>query len=192
MAWRIEQINPSAPDLCRGQFAGKCCGYRIAKYKRPTVVPTFIGIYRKSGRKGTEHKQFWFCPTDVTRCIIGQTRCVVHYPDIPEMWPVKVDMNLTQTEVEGLESASFKIDDGEETLDSMHQRFLARDGLCQEQRGPRTSGDIHPTIREGKSFRFVPQPSPEHFARMHHRKIFEGTSTRLWNCLYCTHTWFNC
>jgi hypothetical protein len=33
MAWRIERINPSAPDLCRGQFGGKRCGYRIAKYK---------------------------------------------------------------------------------------------------------------------------------------------------------------
>jgi hypothetical protein len=106
---------------------------------------------------------------------MGQTRCVVHYPNIPEMWPVKVGTNLTQTEVEGLESAGFKIDDGEETLDSMHQRFLARDGLCQEQRGPRTSGDIRPTVREGKSFRFVPQPSPEHFARMDRAKNIECT-----------------
>jgi hypothetical protein len=57
----------------------------------------------------------------------------------------------------------------------MHQRFLARDGLCQEQRGPRTSGDIHPTIREGKSFCFVPQPSPEHFARMDRAKTIECT-----------------
>jgi hypothetical protein len=113
MAWRIERINPSTPNLCRGQFGGKRCGYRIAKYKRSTAAPTFTGIQRKNGRKGTEQKQFWFCPIDVTRCVMGQTRCVVHYPDIPEMWPVKVDTNLTQTEVEGLESAGFKIDDGE-------------------------------------------------------------------------------
>jgi hypothetical protein len=109
MAWRIERINPSAPDLCRRQFGGKCCGYRIAKYKRSTAAPTFTGIQRKNGRKGTKQKQFWFCPTDVTRCVMGQTRCVVHYPDILEMWPVKVGMNLTQIEVERLEFAGSKL-----------------------------------------------------------------------------------
>ena len=53
MAWRNEWINPSAPNLCRRQFGGKCCGYRIAKYKQSTVAPTFTGIQRKSGHKGT-------------------------------------------------------------------------------------------------------------------------------------------
>jgi hypothetical protein len=121
MAWQIERINPSALDLCRGQFAGKHCGYRITKYKQPTATPTFTGIQRKSGLKGTKQKQFWFCPTDVIRCVMDQTRCVMHYLDILEMWPVKVGTNLIQTEVEGLESTGFKIDDGEETLDSMYQ-----------------------------------------------------------------------
>jgi hypothetical protein len=38
---------------------------------------------------------------------------------------MKMDINRIQTEVEGLEAASFKTDDGEETFNTRHQRFLA-------------------------------------------------------------------
>ena len=106
---------------------------------------------------------------------MGQIRCIVHYPEIPEMWLMKVGTNLTQIKVEGLESASFKIDDGEETLDNMHQCFLVQGGLCQEQLGPWILRNIRPIVREEQSFRFVPQPSSKHFARMDWTKIIECT-----------------
>jgi hypothetical protein len=64
-----------------------------------------------------------------------------------------------------MEAASFKTNDGEVTFNTMHQCFFAWDGLCQEPRGLRISRDIRPTISEGKSFWFVPEPSPKHYAR---------------------------
>jgi hypothetical protein len=60
----------------------------------------------------------------------------MHYLDIPEMWPLKVGTNLTQTEVEGLEVAGFKIGDGEETFNctnvSLHEMVFVMSQEGQE------------------------------------------------------------
>jgi hypothetical protein len=47
---------------------------------------------------------------------MAHSKWVIHYPDVPHIWPVKVGTSLTQAEVEDLEAASFQIDDGKEVL----------------------------------------------------------------------------
>jgi hypothetical protein len=49
----------------------------------------------------------------------------------------------------------------------LHEAFLARQvDLVQPSRPPKGSGDYRPTTRENKAFRFVPDPSMEHLAKM--------------------------
>jgi hypothetical protein len=100
MSWQIERVNPSSTIKCKGHHNGKRCRAKIAKYRRTIPCPTFTGIKRKCGTKSTEQKQFWFCPFDVTRCVTAHSKWIVHYPDVPQTWPVKVGTNLTQDEIE--------------------------------------------------------------------------------------------
>jgi hypothetical protein len=109
-AWRIERIRGSSLCLCKGQLSNRHCNAKIAKYKKPTATPMFTGIHKMFKCKGTEEKQFWFCPNDVNGCVSTRSRWILHYPPIPDIWPVKVGTNLSQVEVEGLEAAGFKFD----------------------------------------------------------------------------------
>jgi hypothetical protein len=165
MSWRIERVSPISAAKCKGHLNGKHCGSKIAKYHRAIPCLTFTGIQRKSGSKSTEQKQSWFCPSDATKCVLAHSKWIVHYPDVLQTWPMMEGTNLTQAEVEGLEVARFKINDGEEVFDNLHEAFLARQAdLVQPSRPPKGSGDYRPTTRENKAFRFVPDPSTEHLA----------------------------
>jgi hypothetical protein len=109
MSWRIERISPTSAAKYKGHHNGKHCGAKIAKYRRVIPCPTFTGIQRKSGSKSTEQKQFWFCPFDVNKCVMAHSKWIVHYLDVPRIWPVMEGTNLTQAEVEGLEAVGFKM-----------------------------------------------------------------------------------
>jgi hypothetical protein len=98
---------------------------------------------------------------------MAHSKWIVHYPDVLQTWPVMEGTNLTQAEVEGLEAVGFKIDDGEEVFDNLHEAFLARQAdLVQPSHPPKGSGDHRPTTHENKAFQFVHDPSAEHLAKM--------------------------
>jgi hypothetical protein len=79
---------------------------------------------------------------------MAHSKWIVHYPDVPRIWPVMEGTNLTQAEVEGLEAAGFKIDDGEEIIDNLREAFLARPANVVHASRPRKgSGDYRPTTR---------------------------------------------
>jgi hypothetical protein len=167
MAWHLERINPSLKVTCRGHANGKRCAAVIVKYRRPTVAPTFTGIQRVKAPKSTQQVQFWFCPSDVIKCVMAQSKCVIHYPEVPQIWPVKVGTSLTQAEVEDLEAAGFQIDDGKEVLANICNGFPTFQGrITTQPRPPKGSGDYRPTMRENKAFRFVADPSFEHLSKM--------------------------
>jgi hypothetical protein len=167
MAWRIERIDPSSTVTCRGHFNGKRCTAKIAKYRRATVAPTFTGIERVYKSDSTQQKQFWFCPSDVSKCVLAHSKWIIHYPDIPHTWPVKSGTSLTQAEVEDLEAAGFNIDEGDEFFDKLDARVEAlQSNSAPQARPPKGSGDSRPTMRDNKAFRFVADPSPDHFSKM--------------------------
>jgi hypothetical protein len=177
MAWRIERIFCSAKDLCRGHIANKRCTSRITKYNWLTTMPPFTGIQQKTTSRETKQKQFWFCPTNINCCISGQSRWIVYYSDIPSTWRVKTGTNLSQAEVEAFEAAGFEIDDGDKALEQFVSRWVSRFSSVNdakvEAHPPKSSGDVHLTSRNGQSFRFVLEPSPEHYAKMEKAKSIE-------------------
>lgn len=199
LEWRIERISPQCKDQCRGYNGdGKRCNARIAKYRRPTAAPTFTGIQRKFKSNDTEQKQFWFCPTNLEACVMGgRSKYIMHYADVPEVWPVMMGTNLSQIEIQGLESAGFKLDEGfvshvKDTTGFKLEghapanrggtpvdRFQWSDPIYSESdvnnvpRPPKSSGDYRPTMREGKKFKNVAEPSSEHIAKFNKSKTIE-------------------
>jgi hypothetical protein len=89
---------------------------------------------------------------DISWCVMSQTKWIVNYLAILEMWPTKADTNLSQTKVEGLEVIGFNFINGNDTFNIMHQRFLVHDGVDHEPHPLKTLRDIHPTMEEGNSF----------------------------------------
>lgn len=112
--------------------------------------------------KGTEEKQFWFCPNDVNGCVLTRSKWILHYPPIPDIWPVKVGTNLSQVEVEGLEAIGFKFDyrEHEDHVQAAYESSLV------DPLSPKGSGDSRPKMRDNRPFRFIAEPSPEHISKM--------------------------
>ena len=104
----------NSEEHCRGQSDVKKYGAKIAHYRRAVATPTFTGIEKQSKAKDSKQVQFWFYPSNILSCILGPTcKLIMYYPDILDKWPVKIDSNLSQSEVTAFESAGFILDDGQ-------------------------------------------------------------------------------
>jgi hypothetical protein len=130
--------------------------FEMAKERqRPQFLPGFQKIIKG---KGTEEKQFWFCLHDINGCVSARSKSIIHYPQIPRDWPVKVGTNLTQVEVEAFEAAGFQIDSGE-VFDRMRERFLARyNNVPRGPQPPKGSGDIRPKMMGQSAISLHRQP----------------------------------
>ena len=124
-----------------------------------------------------------------------RSRNIMHYPTIPEKWPVKAGTNLTQAEVLGLEAAGFKLEDGEVGVGQSSDLTLLHEEVAIEPRPPTTSGDYRPTSRDNKPFRYVSEPSPEHFSKLDKSKHIECTIVKFvkvaapgYGIIYTIHT----
>ena len=57
--------------------------------------------------------QFWFCPRKLQACIKDtRSRSIVHYPVLPNAWPVQRGTNFTQVEVDDFEASGFSLCSG--------------------------------------------------------------------------------
>jgi hypothetical protein len=81
-------------------------------------------------------------------------------------------------EVEAFEAAGFKIDDGNEAFEQFMSWYPSVNDAMVEARPPKSFGDVRPTSCDGRSFRYVPEPSPEHYAKMEKAKSIECTVLR--------------
>jgi hypothetical protein len=95
-----------------------------------------------------------------------RSKRIIHYPQIPCVWPVKIGTNLIKVEVEAFEAMGFQIDSGE-VFDKMHEHFLARyDNTPGGPQPPKGSGNICPKMKDNQPFCFIADPSPEQCAKM--------------------------
>jgi hypothetical protein len=182
LAWRIERIGRNEQCRCKGRTNGKPCKSRIAKYNRPVPAPTFTGIERPSKSKLTLQAQFWFCSMSINGCISDLVKSILHYPDIPDVWPIAVGTNLSQIEVEDLEAAGFVLDDRVECVKEVHTTLLKTHSTAVTMPShipAKGRGDIRPTLRERKPFRFVSEPSSEHMTKMVRSREIPCTSVKI-------------
>jgi hypothetical protein len=85
-----------------------------------------------SQKKKEELMEFFFCNDDIERCVKGlKRRWVKSKLDVPDIWPMKLDINLTKKEILALENAGF------------HRIWLAREpgaGSGEQGAGKKRAG----------------------------------------------------
>jgi hypothetical protein len=95
--------------------------------------------------------EFFFCNDDIERCIKGtKRRWVKSKPDVPNVWPVKIGINLSRKEILDLEQAGFQLP---QRAVISPRRFFGMEELPSDLSSypiP-ASPDEHPKIRSGKN-----------------------------------------
>ena len=116
--WHIARIPKTSAKACWAQMAvtKKKCTTRIVLHGKSTSAPTYSGLWQNVRFNREKHMQFFFCSNDIERCVKGSRRkWIIPYsdtlerPPIPTIWPVKIETNLTHTEIVALENAGFQL-----------------------------------------------------------------------------------
>ena len=108
--WHIARISHKSNARCQTQQHGSNikCTSKIAKGKKGTPAPTYRGRKEEYGSKREVVANFWFCPDDIDRCMKGtKQKWVLHWPEVPEVWPVLSGTNLNWEETLLLQHAGF-------------------------------------------------------------------------------------
>ena len=94
----------------------KKCTARIVLYGKSTPAFTYSGLWHNMRLNREEDMQFFFCVDDIERSVKGShCKWIIPYsntlerPPIPTIWPIKVGTNLTRSQSEALENASFQL-----------------------------------------------------------------------------------
>jgi hypothetical protein len=103
-------------------------------------------------KKTDKVMEFFFCNDDIECCIKGtKWRWVKSRPDVPNVWPVKIDINLSRKEILNLERVGFQL--SQRAVISPRRLF----GM-EELPSDLSSYSIpkeHPKIRSGKNIRRI-------------------------------------
>jgi hypothetical protein len=92
------------------QFEGRKCERKVAQGSSCTQALVFYGWFKPIGNKYVKYKTMWFCPNDMSCCVLGDVRDFVKgKPQVLEVWLVFTGTKLTQMEVAFLEEASFHL-----------------------------------------------------------------------------------
>jgi hypothetical protein len=75
-------------------------------------------------------------------------------------------MNCILSKVEALEAVGFTIDDGDKDVPKSQTLFPPSEDSALQPRPPKSTGNVCPTSRDGKLFRYVLIPLQEHYAKM--------------------------
>ena len=164
--WHIARLPARSARKCQALQCGTNdkCDTRIGKGVHGTPAPTYSGPKRDFHTKKSVEAEYWFCPDDINRCVKGSKKpFVLHWPAVPQSWPVKIGTTLTRQEVLDLEDAGFQLQQ-RGTLSPRRQFQSCADMplLRSSFREPEYP-DTHPTIRHNISIRRNPEaPTAEH------------------------------
>ena len=154
--WHIARISVKSKRKCHAIQAETeiKCKMFIARGARATAAPLYRGQKREFKGTRVETDEFWFCPDDIHRCVMGPRRShVLSRPQVPEVWPVLIGTNLTLDEIILFEEAGFRLQE----CPSMSPRRLFTSSKLFEvvewtyARPPHA--DKPPCIRNGKNIR---------------------------------------
>ena len=110
--WHIARISVKSKRKChaiQSETEDKC-KMIIVRGSKATAAPMYVGQKREFKGTRVETDEFWFCPDDIKRCVMGPRRShVLSRPQIPEIWPVMIGTNLTTDEIILFEDAGFHL-----------------------------------------------------------------------------------
>ena len=108
--WHIARISEKSRKQCHAVQAGNGnkCKMVIATGRKATAAPTYRGRRKDKFKESPVIEDFWFCPDQIARCVMGPKRFfVIDRPQIPEIWPVLTGTDLTRSEILELQEAGF-------------------------------------------------------------------------------------
>ncbi len=71
-------------------------------------TPCYLGSWVQYQSGSLKYHKHWFFPNDLSCCIGGtMQKYVVAKPQVPTVWPIQEDINLTQKEVTTLKKIGF-------------------------------------------------------------------------------------
>jgi hypothetical protein len=112
MEWHIARLPKTSAKACFAQQAitKKKCEAKIVQGSKPTAAPTYTGVMQNTYKKRPEVMEFFFCNNDIERCVKGtKLKWVQSRPDIPSIWPVKIETNLSKKEILDFRCAGFQL-----------------------------------------------------------------------------------
>ena len=110
--WYILRLPYPSKKECQALQAntGHPCWAKVGKNTHGTLAPTYIGMKKEYRSNNHILTYFWFFADDINRCVKGsKKKWVFDWPNLPKVWPVKVNTNLTREEVFALEDVGFQL-----------------------------------------------------------------------------------
>ena len=154
--WHIARISVKSKRKChaiQAQTEVKCKMFIVRGFKA-TAAPMYKGQKREYKGTNVETDEFWFCPDDIKRCVLGPRRShVLSRPQIPEIWPVMLGTNLSSEEIILFEEAGFRL---QERPSLSPRRLFTSSKLFEVMEwtyAKPTHSDKPPCIRNGKNIR---------------------------------------
>jgi len=162
--WHIARITQKSKKRCHAVQANNNskCQMLIVRGGKATAAPTYRGLKQKFRAEGSDTEDFWFCPDQIARCVMGPKRgFVITRPEIPDVWPVLTGTDLSRHEILELQEAGFNL---QSTTPLSPRRLFAGSKLFEavlwtHPKPP--NSDRVPTIRSGKSVRRNPKAPGE-------------------------------
>jgi hypothetical protein len=111
MKWHIAKLPKTSTKACFAQQAitKKKCEAKIVQGNKPTAIPTYTCVIQNAHKKRPEVKEF-FRNDDIERYVKGtKQKWVQSRPNIPSIWPVKIETSLSKKKILDLESVGFQL-----------------------------------------------------------------------------------
>jgi hypothetical protein len=108
--WHIVRLPKASAKACFAQQAitKKQCKAKIIQGNTATAAPTYTGVMVHHQKRTDKVMQFFFCNDNIERCVKSTIRrWIKSRPDVPNIWPVKIGINLSKKEILDLEYAGF-------------------------------------------------------------------------------------
>ena len=116
--WHIARIPKTSAKTCWAQMAITKKKYTawIVLHGKNTLAPTYSSLWQNIRFNHEEHMQFFFCSDDIERYVKdSRHKSVIPYsdtlerPPIPTIWPVKIGIDLTHSEIVALKNVGFQL-----------------------------------------------------------------------------------
>lgn len=176
--WHIARTNPKSRVKCQAMqvLSGKACEAQINKGRQATCAPTYTGLKKPYGKDTLELTEFWFCPDDIKRCVMGRKKFFVkEWPPVPTVWPIQIGTNLSREEVLALEDAGFQLEQRKALSPRNLFRTIPNLPILLSEIHIPENPDSHAPTRYGKVVRRSPHaPDADHRNKWESSALMNG------------------
>jgi hypothetical protein len=140
--------------LGNASHIGILCLAKVEAGKHGTPTPTYKGLKKEYCSTNNVEYAFWFCPDDIKRCVNGnKKKYVLDWPVVPNIWPMKIGINISRQKVLALEDVGFQLKQREALSPRRRLSTTAMLPIPRTDFHVPLNADAHPTSKFGKFVR---------------------------------------